>query len=121
MCNIILHNNRSARVSYHSISQYRTYYFITCVDRKTGHVDKCFVVFFKKQFWRTYVLFVSPLAPLFWTFGDISWVSKPEWAALFTLGRGIHITCSPKFTSGVTPADLLVASVAPEPFSSTYL
>ena len=45
------------------------------------------------------------------------WDSKSEWAALFALDRGI---CE-HFPSGVTPADLLVASMAAEPFSSMYL
>ena len=35
------------------------------------------------------------------------WISKPEWAALFTLGTGVCVTHSLKFTSGATPADLL--------------
>ena len=39
------------------------------------------------------------------------WVSKPEWEVFFTLGRGIHDVCSLRFTSGVTPADLLIASM----------
>ena len=38
------------------------------------------------------------------------WVSKPEWAALFTLDRGVCVTCSLRFTSGVTPADLWQAT-----------
>ena len=49
------------------------------------------------------------------------WVSKPEWAALFTLGGGICVTHCLRFTFGVTPADLLAASMTVEPFSSTYL
>ena len=51
--------------------------------------------------------------PLFRTAGDISGFqsSKPEWAALFILGRGIHVTCSLRFASGATPADLLEASI----------
>ena len=48
-------------------------------------------------------------------------VSKPEWVALFALGGGVHDVCSLRFTSGVTPADLLVASMAAKSFSSTYL
>ena len=40
------------------------------------------------NFWRTCVLFVGPLIPLYWNSGD---VSKPEWAALFTLGRDIYV------------------------------
>ena len=49
------------------------------------------------------------------------WVSKPEWAALFILGRGVCIAHSRRFTSGATPADPLVASMVAKPFSSTYL
>ena len=41
-------------------------------------------------------------------------------AALFTLGRDVHVTCSLRFTSGVTPADLLAASMAVELISSTH-
>ena len=48
-------------------------------------------------------------------------VLKPEWTALFALGRGIHVTCCLRFTSGVTPANLLAASMAAKPVSSTYL
>ena len=49
----------------------------------------------------------------FWWY--LLWVSKPEWAALFKLGRGILVTHSLGFTSGTTPADLLAASMAAEP------
>ena len=38
-------------------------------------------------------------------------VSKPEWAALFTLGRGLCDVHSLRLTSGVTPVDLLMASM----------
>ena len=57
------------------------------------------------------------------------WVSKPEWflpfksrvgSALFALGGGIHVTHSLTFTSGATPGDLLMASMATKPISSTY-
>ena len=65
------------------------------------------------NFWRTYVLFVGPLTPLFG-------VSKSELAALFTLGGGVYVACSPRFTSGVTPVYFLVASKAAEPFSSHF-
>ena len=53
---------------------------------------------------------MGPLIPLFWTSGD---VSKPEWAALFALGRDIHYIHSLRFASGVTIAKLLAASMAP--------
>ena len=42
-------------------------------------------------------------------------------AALFILGGGVGVTRSLKFTSGVTPADLLAASMTANPISSTYL
>ena len=47
---------------------------------------------------------MGPLILLFWTSGDIS----SEGAALFTLGLGVHVTRSQRFTFGATPADLLV-------------
>ena len=43
----------------------------------------------------------------------------PEWAALFTFSRSVQVTCSLRFTSGVTPANLLAAGMAAEPISST--
>ena len=42
------------------------------------------------------MVFVGPLiTPVFGTSGDVLlWVSKPEWAALLVLGRGICVTRS---------------------------
>ena len=60
----------------------------------------------------------TPILNFSW---HILWVSKPQWAALFVFGRCVYVTCSLKFTSSMTPADLMVASMATEPFSSTYL
>ena len=48
-------------------------------------------------------------------------VSKPEWAALFAFGWGIHVTWSLRFTSGLTPAEILAASLAAKLFSSMYM
>ena len=59
----------------------------------------------------------TPVLDFWWC---LLWVSKPEWAAFFVLGEGVCYTF-PRFVSGVTPADLLVASMAAELFSSTYL
>ena len=39
------------------------------------------------------------------------WVSKPEWAALIALGRGVHDICSMRFTSGATPLLVYMASI----------
>ena len=50
----------------------------------------------------------TPVLDFWWC---LLWVSKPKWAALFTLGRGICDVCSLRFTSGVTPAELLMASM----------
>ena len=64
---------------------------------------------------------MGPLIPLFWTSGDIypgfqSQCRSPCLCAI--LPRYNRIL---RFTSSVTPADLLVASMAAEPFQSTYL
>ena len=53
--------------------------------------------------------------------GRLLWVSKPEWAVLFSLGRGIRDIRSQRFTSSSAPVDLLVASMTAELFSFTYL
>ena len=58
-------------------------------------------------FWRTHVLFVGPLIPLFWTSGQIRF-------------PGLHVSSSVcnwflRFTSVVTPADLSAARMASEP------
>ena len=52
--------------------------------------------------------FMGSLIPLFWTSG----VSKPELAALFALSGGLHDVHSPRFISGVTPANHLKVSMA---------
>ena len=66
---------------------------------------------------RTYTLqhlrkkFLGPLFPLFWTYAYkyLLWFLKPEWAPLFTLGRGVCVTHSLKFSSGAIPADHMAA------------
>ena len=57
-------------------------------------------------------LFVGPLISRLWT--SVTPLGfKPQWATLFTLGGGgTHDALSMRFTSGVTPADLLAASMA---------
>ena len=52
---------------------------------------------------------------------ELLWGSKPEWAALFVLDGDVCVTCSLRFTSGMTLVDLFIASMAAELFSSTYL
>ena len=71
-------------------------------------------LFLKKTFRRTSVLSVGPLIPLFWTSGDIC-RGLPGWIP--------HVYASSpacggflRFTSGVTPTDLLVSSIAAAPF-----
>ena len=56
----------------------------------------------------------TPVLDFWWC---LLWVPKPLWAALFALGKGVCVTCSLRFTSGATPADMLAAEL----FSSTYL
>ena len=69
-------------------------------------------------------LFVGLLIPLFWTSGDVSsgFQSQSGFCLIHTWRRRTsNITHSLRFTSGATPADLLVASMAAELISSTYL
>ena len=80
--------------------------------------------FFFLNFWRTWVLFVGPLIPLFWTSGDVSsgFQSQSRFCLIRTWRRCTsNITHSLRFTSGAAPADLLAASMAAEPISSIYL
>ena len=80
----------------------------------------CGFSFFCK-FWRTSALSVGLMVPLFWTTGHVC-------SGFQNQGGSSHLhTSSPacnrilRFTSGVTPADLLLASMAVQPFSSMYL
>ena len=80
--------------------------------------------FFFLTFWRTWVLFVGHLIPLFWTSGDVS--SGFQSQSGFYLIRSwrrctSNVTHFLRFTSGATPADLLAVSMAAKPISSTYL
>ena len=84
-------------------------------------VTKNHIIFFKKNFED-----INPFCEATDTCVlDFWWcllcISKQEWVALFTLGRGICVTHSLTFISGATPADLLAASIAAKPSSSTYL
>ena len=80
-----------------------------------------FVYFFKKKIWRTSVLFVGPLIPLFWTSGDVypGFQSQSGYPCL----HAFLPVCNkiPRFTSAATPADLFVARIVPELFQSMYL
>ena len=61
---------------------------------------------FKKIFWKTSVLTVGPLIPLFRTSGDICPSSKPDW---FPYLHASSPECNGflRFTSGTKPAELL--------------
>ena len=56
---------------------------------------------------------MGPLIPLFWTFGDFSsrFQSMEVRPALFALDGSAFDVCPLRFTSGATPADLLMASM----------
>ena len=74
-----------------------------------------------KIFWRKSGLFVGPLIFLFWTSGDVflgfqSQGGFPCLHASLPVHKGFV-----RFTSGVTPAGLLMASVVSKLFWSTYL
>ena len=70
--------------------------------------------FFKKTFCRTWVLFVGPLVPLFWTSPDICPGFQSQGGSLCMLSHlcdpQIHLWC-----------DCIEVSMAAKPFWSTYL
>ena len=76
-------------------------------------IDNTYFLF---KFWRTSILFVRPLIPLFWTSDDIchGFQIQDE----FPHQHASSPACNGflRFTSGVTPADLLAASVVAELF-----
>ena len=81
-----------------------------------GQVNRFLMISFFKNFLENISPFVGPLIPLFWTSGDVSsgFQSQNGQPYLHLLGGGIYVICFPRFTSGVTPADLLAASMAAE-------
>ena len=57
-----------------------------------------------KYFWWTHVLLWGTDTPVLDFWWLLLCVSKPEWPALFALGRGIYDVHFLRFTSGVTPS-----------------
>ena len=72
-------------------------------------IASCFVVFLNLDI----SPFVGPLIPLFWT--SVPWVSKP--GQVHSMSDSSP-ACNGflRFSSGATPADLMTASWAAEPF-----
>ena len=76
-----------------------------------------------KEFLEDISLFMGSLVPLFWTFGDICHEFQSQ--GFQNQGGFPRFRASlpvfnryPIFTSGAISADLLVASMAPEPFEA---
>ena len=57
---------------------------------------------------------MGPLIPLFWTSGDVSSGFQSQSGQPYSSCVEACVTCCLRFTSGVIPADLLVASMAAE-------
>ena len=64
-------------------------------------------------FWRTHVLFLGPLVPLFWISGDVSSGFQSQSGLPYSHCGGKHNVRSPRSTSGATLADLLAAGIQP--------
>ena len=84
---------------------------------------ECILVihFFKKYFWRTSVLFVRPLIPLFWTSGDVCPGFSSQGGSSCLHASSLAHNRILRFIFGATPADFLAVSMAAKPFSPTYL
>ena len=79
--------------------------------------------FFKIELCVLRVLFVGPLIKTvldYLVMSPLGFKARVG-SALFALGRGIHLACALRFTSGATPADLLLATMAAELISPIYL
>ena len=61
---------------------------------------------------------MGPMMHLFWTSGDISSGFQSQSGQPYSFGRGVCVTCSLRFTSGVTSANFLVVSMVAELISS---
>ena len=77
-----------------------------------------------RAWWRCYTIYLEDISP-FYGATDTSvldfwwcllWVPNPEWSALFTLSTGVPVSRPLRFNYSVTPADLMAASMAAEPF-----
>ena len=75
-----------------------------------------YIIFLKNFCW-TQVHFWGHWYPCFGLLVTSPLVSKPAWAALFTLGGGICDIRSPRFTSGATPLPVYMASIATSCFA----
>ena len=60
----------------------------------------------------------APVLNFWWC---LLWVSKPEWETLFALGWGICDIHSLRFTSGVTPLPMYMASIVAGHFSYMHI
>ena len=78
---------------------------------RRGSAEILFGHFVFKIFWRTQVLFMGPLIHLFWTSGDVSFGIQSQRGQPYSHLLEIFMIHSITFTSCVTPADLLVASM----------
>ena len=83
-------------------------------DSRSNEVKEIF--FLKKKIWRTWVFFVGPLIPLFWTSGDVSSGFQCQSGQPYSSLVEVYMLHTPwdSITSGATPADLVVASMAAE-------
>ena len=77
--------------------------------------------FFKKTIWRTQVLYVGPLVPPFWTYGDVCTgfqitSGSNHLRALLPAHDGLH-----GFICSITPAGLVVVSMAADPFTHIFI
>ena len=89
-----------------------------CKILARGVADVNYILLNEKNIFAGYKYFLSD--HWYYCFGLLVMSSLGS-KALFILGSSIHVTHSLRFTFGATPDDLLVASIATELISSTYL
>ena len=82
------------------------YHVFNSITLMSGYSISCFISF-------GYIILLEPLVTSFWISGDVSsGVSKPEWVLNYSHCGGEFNVHPLRTTSGATPANLLIDSIA---------
>ena len=99
-----------------SLLSHITLFWVLVFSYRANYVCQICILIFVKIIGGHKSFLWDNLYPVLNFWWGLLWVPKP----LFALGRGVCVAHSPRSMPGVPPAYLLVASMATEPFSSTY-
>ena len=86
--------------------------FSSLIDIRSHYFTICFLFFLLIFFWRTEVLFLGPLMPLFWTPGYVCPGFQSQGRSFACFFACVIL----RFTSSAAPTDCIEVSMAAEPF-----